>query len=191
MSNDIFVISAPAGTGKSTIAAMLTKSLPFLHRAITTTTRSPRENEKEGVDYYFVSLDTFAKMEQEGEFIESVAQYGFRYGTTKKAVLDPLQEGKSVLLVIDTEGAKNVLALWPQAVLIFIKPPSLEELEKRLVGRKSESSASLAKRMLKANQELNDEKYFHYTVVNDRLEDAYEAVKRIITKIRNDHVTKR
>lgn len=182
MSNKIFVISAPAGTGKTTIASMLTTSLPFLKRAITTTTRAPRENEHDGIDYYFVSDDTFLKIEQRGEFIETVSQYGFRYGTTKKAVQDVLASGNNVLLVIDTEGAKNIAAIWPEAVLIFIKPPSLEELQNRLIGRKSEDKDSLERRMKKAQLELEDEKCFHYSVINDRLEDAYKAVRNIIIK---------
>lgn len=189
MSNNIFVLSAPAGTGKTTIAGMLTHSLPFLKKAITTTTRLPRVTERNGVDYYFVTEESFDQMEKKGEFVETVYQYGFHYGTTKKAVQDVLSQGNSVLLVIDTEGAKRVLKLWPEAVLIFVKPPSIEELTRRLVERKTESEESLERRLDKAKNELLDEPFFHYSIVNDRLDDAYQAIRTIITK-RNEHVTK-
>lgn len=181
MSNSsIFVMSAPAGTGKTTIASMLTSELPFLERAITTTTRLPRVGEKDGVDYHFVSEGQFHEMETKDAFLETVSLYGYWYGTTKAAVQAVLDKGKSVLLVIDTNGAKRVISLLPEAILIFIKPPSIRELTKRLIGRKSEDADSIRRRVEQATKELQDEPLFQYSVINDTLLRAYHEVKSII-----------
>lgn len=176
----IFVLSAPSGCGKTTLADLLLQHSANCKRAITTTTRAPRLGEKQGVEYDFVTPALFQKMKEQGEFVETVELYGYAYGTTRKAVEEIRQKGVHVLLVIDTQGAKAVFSLWPESVLIFLRPPSFEELKKRLLGRKSEDAQSLALRLEKAKEELLDESFFHYSVVNDQIERAYRVVSSIL-----------
>ena len=176
----LFILSAPSGTGKTTIAEMVLKNLSHFQRAVTTTTRPERPGEKHGIDYHFVSTDLFCAMKERGDFLESIEQYGHLYGTTKKDVEDLLSQGIHVLLVIDTQGAKTIARFMSDAVLIFLKPPSLEELARRLRGRGSEDEDSLLKRLQKAEDELLDETFFHYSVINDEIEKVYTVVSSII-----------
>ena len=177
---NLFILSGPSGTGKTTIAQIVLENLSNFKRAVTTTTRKPRVGEVDGVDYHFVSPEAFQEMMGKGEFLESVEQYGHAYGTTKKAVEEVLCQGSQVLLVIDTRGAKAIKTLMPEAVLIFLKPPSLQELEKRLTGRGSEDKESLARRLEKVHSELLDEKFFQYSVINDEVDRTYRVVSSII-----------
>lgn len=176
----LFVLSAPSGSGKTTIAETLLKKLSNFTKAVTTTTRKKRSGEKEGIDYHFVSPAFFREMKENEEFLETVEQYGHEYGTAKKDVELLLAQGTHVLLVIDTKGARSIAARFPEAVLIFLKPPSLTELEKRLKGRGSEDENSLSQRLKKANEELLDEKFFDYSVISDEVERASHIVASIL-----------
>lgn len=176
----IFVLSAPAGTGKTTLADRLVSSFLNLKRAVTVTTRFPRKGEVDGDAYHFVDEQTFLQQMREGFFLEHVLQYGNRYGTDKKDVEQLLASGNHLLLVVDTDGAKAISRIYPQAVLIFIKPPSREELEKRLSKRGSENEHSLQLRLEKATKELQDESFFKYSVVNDDLERALNVLLSIV-----------
>lgn len=176
----LFVLSAPSGSGKTTIAEALLKKLSNFSKAVTTTTRKKRSGETEGVDYHFVSPALFREMKERGEFLETVEMYGHEYGTAKKDVEFLLSQGTHVLLVIDTKGARSIAKRFPESVLIFLKPPSLAELEKRLKGRGSEDEDSLFQRLKKAHEELLDEKIFDYLVISDEVERVSIVVSSII-----------
>ncbi|WP_141266226.1 guanylate kinase [Thermodesulfovibrio sp. Kuro-1] len=175
----IFVISAPSGTGKTTLCERLLKILPDLKMSISHTTRQPRPYEKNGVDYFFVDKKNFEKMIVNDEFIEWAEVYGNFYGTSKKVIFDLIKNGYDILLDIDTQGAKNIRKLYPDSVLIFILPPSLKELEKRLLLR-NEDKDIIDKRLSKASQEISQYKFYDYVVTNDSIERALNDLLCII-----------
>lgn len=173
-----FVISAPAGTGKTTLVRMLMKECPCVTESVSFTTRKPRPNEIEGRDYFFVSRSEFEQKIEEGEFLEYAEVFGQFYGTSKQMVLEQQAQGKHVVLVIDTQGALQLMGQI-EAVFIFICPPSLEELKKRLTGRKSESPEMIGMRLSWAQKEISLADRYDYQIVNDDLETAYEVLKAI------------
>lgn len=176
----IFVISAPSGTGKTTICEGLLKTLDDLKMSVSHTTRKPRTGEKTGVDYHFVDEQTFHKMIENDEFVEWAEVYGNFYGTSKRAINDILNSGHDVLLDIDIQGAKNIKRIYPESVLIFILPPSIYELEQRLINRK-EDRAVIRKRLSKAVDEISQYELYDYIVINDNLERAIKEILSIIT----------
>ncbi len=177
----IFVVSAPAGTGKTTLVEMLTEEFPNIVQSVSFTTRKPRPGEKTGVHYHFISRADFAKKIAAGEFLEHVHLYGDSYGTSAKWVAERLKKGKHVVLVIDTQGGlllkKKKL---PEAVFIFIRPPSFSALRKRLDQRKTESKAMIAKRIAWARKEMKEGLKYDYQIINDDLHTAYEILKSIV-----------
>ncbi len=175
----LFVISAPSGTGKTTICERLLKALPNLKMSISHTTRTPRQDEKHGVHYFFVTKEQFEKMIKNDEFVEWAEVYGNLYGTSKKMINDLINAGVDILLDIDTQGAKNIKRLYPDSVLIFILPPSLESLEKRLKNR-HENSETIKERLSKAANEIAHYEFYDYIVVNDNLEKAVNEILCII-----------
>jgi len=185
----LIVISAPSGTGKTTLCHMLLKEFPKMEFSVSYTTRKPRPNEKDGVDYHFVTKEQFLKMVEEGDFLEWAEVYGNLYGTSKSQVLKALEEGKDVLLDIDPQGALQVKKNFPEAVLIFVLPPSLKELEKRLRKRGTDDEATIEKRLKVARKELQTALKYDYLVVNDELNLAFNALKSII--IAEKHRTER
>ena len=174
----IFIVSAPAGTGKTTLVQMLVDEFDCVQRSISYTTRKMRRGEAEGKDYHFVSEDVFKKMVQTDAFYEYAEVFGEYYGTSKKEVENALKKGKHVVLVIDTQGAK-LLKQVLNAVYIFISPPNLNELKKRLHGRKSESDASIETRLSWASKELEASKDYDYLIVNENLKLAFEVFRSI------------
>ncbi|RKQ61747.1 guanylate kinase [Thermovibrio guaymasensis] len=177
----LIVISAPSGTGKTTLTRMLLKEFPNIEFSISFTTRKPRPGEVNGKDYWFISREEFLKRIEEGDFLEWAEVYGNLYGTSKSQVLKALNEGKDVLLDIDTQGALQVKKNFPEAVLIFILPPSLEELERRLRNRGTDPEEVIEKRLKVAREEIKRAKFYDYIVVNDVLEVAYNKLKSIIS----------
>jgi len=175
----MFIISAPAGAGKTTLAKALIKEFSDVIAGISYTTRLPRLGEMHGKDYFFVTEDEFQKRIFSANFLEHVQLHGIHYGTSKQWVNQRLEEGKHVLLVIDTQGAmqlKDELA----AVFIFIHPPSLEVLHKRLLNRGSEEPEMIEKRMEWAKVELQAANHYDYQIVNDKLDTAYEVLRSIL-----------
>jgi guanylate kinase len=173
----VYILSAPSGTGKTTIGNLLLKQLPFLERVITATTRQPREGEKHGVDYYFLQEEEFKRKIEEGFFLEWAKVYRYFYGTPKSEVKRITDQGKDALLIIDVQGALQVKKILPNAVSIFLLPPSLEELKSRLLNR---GEKELELRLEWAKGEIPCAKHFDYVVVNDILQKAVEEIKSIM-----------
>jgi guanylate kinase len=178
----IFIISAPSGCGKTTLCKKLLDDKLNLAHSISVTTRPPRKGEKEGADYFFVSPAEFVAMIDKGEFLEYEENFGYLYGTPKKFVEGLLNKGRNVLLSIDVKGAMNVRKLYPKnSVLIFILPPSIEALKKRLESRSSDTAHSILNRLKLSRKEIAHKDRYDYTVVNDRLDTDYNMLKSIIT----------
>lgn len=175
----LFVISAPAGTGKTTLVKMLTDAFPRVVRSVTCTTRKPRPGEVDGIDYFFLTEEAFQKKLKTGDFLEHANVFGNHYGTSRSLVEKELESGKHVVLVIDTQGALQLKERL-KAVFIFISPPSLEELKKRLYRRRTESPELIEKRVLWARHELEMISHYDYHIINDKLSDAFEALKSIL-----------
>lgn len=176
----LFVLSAPAGTGKSTIVDRVEEKMPNVKRCITMTTRSPREKEKEGVDYFFCNKEEFEAKIEERKFLEYAKVFENYYGTLADEVEKDLGAGKHLFLVIDTQGAKEVKKKKKDAILIFLLPPSMQELEKRLRKRKSENEGEKKQRLSWAKREIEQSKDYDYNVINDDLEKAVDVLQSIV-----------
>lgn len=177
----IFIVSAPSGCGKTTLCKKLLKDKLKLHRSVSITTRSPRRGERDGADYFFVSAEKFIRMIDAKELLEYEENFGYLYGTPKRAVESLLAKGKNVLLSIDVKGAMNVRKIYPKnSVLIFVMPPSMEELKKRLESREADTAKSISNRLKTAKQEVACKDRYDYIVINDRLDAAYKKLKDII-----------
>jgi guanylate kinase len=177
--NIVFVISAPAGTGKNTLTEMLFEEFDNIKRSVSVTTRQPRGQEINGVDYFYISKQEFKERIKEKEFLEYAEIYGEYYGTSKDYVDKILKDGKHVILVIDVQGAKKIKKLIP-AVFIFLMPPSIEELKRRLCKRNTDSEGKIKERLRGAEAEIQEAKYYDYIVVNDDLDVAYDTLRSII-----------
>jgi guanylate kinase len=179
---ELICISAPSGTGKSTVINELLKKDPGLALSISATTRAPRGSERDGVEYFFLDRDTFRAKIEAGEFLEYEEVHGEYYGTLRSTVENFLRQGKRVVFDIDVNGALEIKKQYGErAVLIFLEPPSLEELKRRLVNRKTESEEKIALRLKRLPYELEKKKYFDYTIVNDILEETVEKIRKIIS----------
>ncbi len=174
------ILSAPSGSGKTTIAKALLARRPDLGYSVSCTTRSPRSGELDGRDYYFISRADFIAERERGAFAESAVVHGNLYGTLRREVERVIAEGKHVVMDIDVQGAGQFLKAFPSSVTIFILPPSAEVLLDRLRARKTESPAQLAARLQSALQELQQVDEYEYVVVNDDLERAVASVGSII-----------
>ncbi|MGB9630051.1 MAG: guanylate kinase, partial [Thermodesulfobacteriota bacterium] len=176
----IFVISAPSGTGKTTLIKRVIKELSGLKFSISYTTRPPRANERNGEDYYFISQEEFLKMVERDEFLEWAEVMGNRYGTAK---IDPDQlksSGLDLILDIDPQGARKVLKNIKNAILIYILPPSLECLRERLKKRGLDSEETIKFRLANARNEMDEADWYHYVIVNNDIDHAVEKLKAII-----------
>jgi guanylate kinase len=177
---NVFVLSAPSGAGKSTLANRLVQEIPGLVFSISTTTRAPRAGEVHGRDYFFVDDATFDAMVAQDGFIEWVEVYGRRYGTGKNWIMEKLSQGVDILLDIETKGAQNVRKAIPDAEMVFLLPPSAEELARRLRGRGKDSEEQIRTRLQYARHEMEQYSNYDYIVVNDDLETAYRTLVSII-----------
>ncbi|MPZ14446.1 MAG: guanylate kinase [Chloroflexi bacterium] len=185
----VFVMSGPSGAGKTVVAKRLIPLEPNVHFCTTTTTRPPRPGERDGVDYFFVSEQDFLRRKEQGGFLETARvppDGGWLMGVARDQVDAALARGRDVFAVLDVQGARSIRALLPQAILIFLKPPDVETLRRRLVGRATEPAADLERRLANALVELSREAEFDYSVVNadDRLEDTVEQVQAIMRRER-------
>jgi guanylate kinase len=180
----LIVLAGPSGVGKGAIVVRLLAALPDLDLSISATTRGPRPREDEGRHYYFVDRDHFDRMIEAGGFLEWADIFGERYGTPKEPVARALAQGRDVLVEIDVQGARQVKAADPRAYMVFVKPPSLKELERRLRTRGTETDRQVRRRLAKASDELAAEPEFDVTVVNDDLETAAREVVQIVDGLR-------
>jgi guanylate kinase len=176
----LFVISAPSGTGKTTLCRRLLEQISGISFSISYTTRDPRQGEFDGIDYHFVTRNRFEEMVSADAFLEWARVYGNFYGTSKSEVLSRLEMGEDVLLDIDVQGARQVRRLFPEAILIFLLPPSWSVLEARLRDRGSEDSSRLKLRMANAKSELEAMHEYDFVVINDDLSRAAEDLKSIV-----------
>lgn len=175
----VFVVSAPAGTGKTTLVQMICKEFSCVVLSVSYTTRSPRAGEIQGRDYNFISIPEFQERISEGDFLEYATVFGNYYGTSRRYVEEQQNLGNHVILVIDTQGAlqlKNKI----EACFIFISPPSIQELRSRLHARKSETLESIENRLSWAEKEIALRSQYDYHIVNDNLKIAYEALRAIL-----------
>lgn len=180
----LVVLSGFSGAGKGTIMKEIIQRYPYF-LSISATTRAPRQGEINGVDYYFHTKEEFESMIEQGELIEWAEYVGNYYGTPKKAVEKQLNDGKDVLLEIEMQGGMLVKEQFPEAVLLFVTPPSFDELKRRLVGRGTETEEQIDKRMQRATEEVVYMDSYDYLVINDDLEQAIENVHSIIE---NEHL---
>ena len=176
----LFVISGCSGVGKGTLLGMLLKQHPELKLSVSVTTRQPRPGEKDGVNYFFIDRKEFLKEVENEEFLEWAEFNGNCYGTKKAWVEKMLSRGENLILEIETNGALQIKQKLPKAVLIFILPPSLEELEHRLRGRNTEDEDAIQGRLHEVRREIECSKQYDYRVVNDSLEKALEELENII-----------
>lgn len=189
-SGHIFVITAPSGTGKTTIIRSILKILPNVVYSISATTREKRPNEQDGVDYFFVDKETFQQRIDEKQFVEWEKVYDYFYGTPKSFVENVISEGKSVLLEVEVKGALSIKKVYPDSIMIYLLPPSLEELEKRLRERKTENEADFQKRIERAKMELSLKEKFDYFIVNNNLNTAILELKELIEKITTEEINR-
>lgn len=180
----LFVISGPSGVGKGTLRKALFRTVKDLEYSVSFTTRSPRRNEKEGIDYRFIDRDDFIKLTDEGKFLEWAEVHGNLYGTSREDVERILSSGKDMVLEIDVQGALQVKKTMPEAVLVFILPPSEAELEDRLSKRGTEKGEVLENRLKEARHEIELSEKYDHSVLNDDLQKALISLKYIIESYR-------
>ena len=176
----LIIVSAPSGCGKSTVVHRLMEQREKLRFSVSATTRAPRAGETEGVDYYFVSREEFEKMVREGAFLEHAEYVGNCYGTPRAPVEKQLSDGYDVYLDIDVQGAMQVKALRPETLMIFLMPPSMEELERRLTRRGTNSPEEIRDRLRAAERECALREQFDFVVVNDEVDRAVDEISSII-----------
>ncbi len=181
----LFVVTAPSGAGKTSLIEALMHADPSLKLSISYTTRPPRPGEKDGVDYHFVDDPTFVGMRGRGEFLESAEVHGYRYGTSRKVIAAALKKGADLILEIDWQGARQVRAIYPECVGIFILPPSVEELERRMRVRGQDAEAVIQRRLEAARGEMEHAGEFDYAIINKDFDTAERELAEIIQKERS------
>lgn len=182
----LYVISAPSGTGKTTVVRRLRALCPALAHSVSYTTRASRPGEREGVDYYFVDTVTFQQMAAQGAFIEWARVHEHAYGTPKAQIEALLASGRDIMLDIDIQGARAVKRCDPTATLIFLAPPSMTVLAERLHQRGTESSAEIERRLRQAQHELAQQHHYDHVVINDQVERACAEIARVVSSARAD-----
>jgi len=176
----VFVITGPSGVGKGTLIRGLRQRLPGLALSVSATTRAPRPGERDGADYHFLSDQEFERRVDQGQFVEYADYAGRRYGTLRSELQRRLDTGEPVVLEIEVQGARQVRRTVPEAVQVFIAPPSLDALRARLVGRGTDDAPGVERRLRVAERELAAQREFGHVVVNDRLEEALDRLVAIV-----------
>ncbi len=182
LSPAVFVITGPSGVGKGTLIRGLLERVPELELAVSATTRPPRPGERDGIDYHFLSADQFQAHVDQGDFLEHASYSGNRYGTLRSELERRLRAGAPVVLEIEVQGARQVRCAMPDAVAVFIAPPSAEALRARLVGRGTDAPEQVDVRMQTAERELEARREFAHVIVNDRLEQAVSELEGIVRR---------
>jgi guanylate kinase len=176
----LFVVTAPSGAGKSSLIRGLLAADPGVALSVSYTTRAPRPGEQNGREYQFVDPASFAEMLQRGEFLESAEVHGHRYGTSQKVIEQTRASGRDLVLEIDWQGAEQVRRLHPDTIGVFILPPSLAELERRLRGRAQDADAVIRRRLQNAAEEMSHAAEFKYAIINNDFEDALQDLRAIV-----------
>jgi guanylate kinase len=176
----LVVLTGPSGVGKGTLVSHLRQRHPELYLSVSVTTRPPRPGEQEGVNYYFRTREEFLRLVEAGELLEWAQYAGNFYGTPRQIVFEKLSQGQDVLLEIELAGARQVRKLCPEAIRIFLSPPSLEELERRIRQRGQDSEDSIERRLQQARKELEAKDEFDYVIVNDNLERALQELEALL-----------
>lgn len=186
---NLIVVAGPSGVGKGTVVDRLLKTVPGVKCSVSVTTRGMRKGEKEGEDYFFRTRDEFIALRDAGAFLESAEFAGNLYGTPKNWVCEQLDQDIDVVLEIEVQGAKQIKEKFPDAILVFLSPPTLQALKDRLTGRATETPEKVLERLTRAREELNERCLFHYEVVNDNLDEAVADLVHILSaercRIRN------
>lgn len=180
----LFIVSAPSGAGKTSLCKEVVTRVPDLHFSISYTTRPPRPNEINGVDYQFVSPEKFRRMIEEGQLVEWAEIYGNFYGTPKTAVEEYRSKGKDIVFDIDPVGARSIKEAYKESVTIFVLPPSLRELKERLIQRGTDDGSVIKKRLDKARDEMEQSNWYQYRIVNDDFKSAVKQLNDIIASER-------
>ena len=179
------MVSAPSGAGKSTLGGEILKLMPDICYSISYTTRPPRKGEKHGMDYYFISEEEFKRRKDAKELIESACVHGYWYGTPRDPLEQSLKRGSDILLDIDVQGGKQIKKMFPEAVLIFIVPPSLSVLESRLRGRRQDPEETIQRRLEAAQKEIQSSGNYDYVIVNEEITQAVDQLRGIILSERS------
>jgi guanylate kinase len=180
MPGNLFIVSAPSGAGKSSLVNALLETDPSIKLSVSYTTRAPRPGEVDGVHYHFVDIDAFRDMLNRGDFLESAEVYGNYYGTSQPWIEEQMRAGHDILVEIDWQGAAQVRKLFPTAVSLYILPPSLAELRRRLVGRGQDAAEVIDRRVAAAQEDITHAYSFDYLVVNDDFSDALADLRTIV-----------
>jgi guanylate kinase len=184
MKGNIYIFSGPSGAGKSSVIAELRKRIPGLGYSVSHTTRPPRNNETDGVDYHFVTEDVFQKMIDQGAFVEWAKVYNHLYGTSIAGLTAQTDNGLDVILDIDSQGAKNMRSFFHDCILIYILPPSLDSLASRLLARATDDINVINGRIKKATEDLKSCEWYDYLIINDDLEKAVDEAEAIVVSNR-------
>lgn len=181
---NIFIVSAPSGAGKTTLVSALLAADNNIRLSVSYTTRAPRAGETDGVDYHFVTRDTFLEMAKHGDFLESAEVFGNFYGTSQSWIEGQLKDGQDILLEIDWQGAEQVRRIFPSAITVFILPPSFSTLSERLHRRAKDSEAAIELRLQSAQEEIRHVDEFDFVIVNEMIDEAVRDVVSIVRAAR-------
>ncbi len=184
-SGNLFIISAPSGAGKTTLCKALLDRFPDVRYSVSTTTRPPRKGETHGRDYFFTDKETFEKKLRQGLWAEWAEVHGNYYGTSDEFLSQCLENGRDVLLDIDVQGARQILKRYPDSVAVFIMPPSVETLRKRLESRATDSKEVVERRLRDAVGEIAQRNIYQHVIVNDRLDEAADRLIELVSKYRD------
>ena len=180
MTGQLFIVSAPSGAGKTTLVRLLLEKDAAISLSISTTTRAPRPGEQDGREYHFVSVPRFVERRDRGEFLEWAEVHGNYYGTSQRWIEEQLQAGRDVLVEIDWQGAQQVREVFPEAIGVFILPPSMDILKQRLAGRGTDSAEVIARRIAAAQAEMRHVDEFDYVIINDDLQKALAELVSVV-----------